>query len=443
MRRRLVVALAGLAILVTASWLALIVVTRIDELFLPGQEINVGGLAKLPGVQQDTTGPDKRVNILVMGLDRRPEEGDSPTRSDTMFVLTIDPQSKTAGILGMPRDLLVEIPNLNGEGYYRDRINSVYMKGEKRGYPGGGTALVRQVLERNFSITIDHHVIIDFEGFVELIDALDGIDVYVPEAVRDSQFLPKERPEVSVVAFEVGLQHMNGRTALDYARIRYGSDDLKRVQRQQRVIFAAIAKATELNLVDVGKLTDLWRNYKDTIDTDINDLRMPGFAALAAQIDPNSITALSLGAAARPWTTPGGAAVLLFDKELAQQIIQALFNDQRLLEDNASVEVQNGAGADGLADRAVDYLASFGFPAESLTVSDAGDGPVRPLTEIIDFSGKEYSVERLASLLTVPAERVRAAEPGDSALRTSNADILIILGADAQTGPFASEVSGG
>ena len=107
------------------------------------------------------------------------------------------------------------------------------------------------------------------------------------------------------------------------------------------------------------------------------------------------------------------------------------------------MEVQNGAGTDGLADRAVDYLASFGFPAESLTVSDAGDGAVRPLTEIIDFSGKEYSVERLASLLTVPAERVRAAEPGDSALRTSDADILIILGADAQTGPFASEVSGG
>lgn len=442
MRQRLLVALAGFVILIAASWLALIIVTRIDELFLPGQEINVGGLAKLPGVEQDTADPEKRVNILVMGLDRRPDEGDQPTRTDTMFVLTIDPQTNTAGILGIPRDLYVEIPYRTGDGFYKDRINSAYVAGETQDYPGGGPGLVRQVIEHNLGISIDHYVIVDFEGFVELIDALDGIDIYVPEAVRDTKYLPRERG-LSVVSFEVGQQHMDGQTALDYSRIRYGSTDFERIQRQQRVIFAAIAKAKELNLTNVNKLINLWGKYKNTIETDINDLRMPGFAALAAQVDPDQITALSLGAATLPWTTPGGAAVLLFDRMLVDQIAQALFNDQQLLEDNAFVEVQNGAGTEGLAGRAVDYLAGFGFPSSALIAADTVDGTVRPLTEIIDFSGKDYSVERLASLLTVPAEQVRSAGPGDDQLRTSDADILVILGADAQTGPLATEASSG
>src|SRR3990170_8758697 len=96
LRRRLLVALAGLGILIAASYLALIIVTRIDELFFPGQGLSVGGLGALPGVQGDDGG-EGQINILVMGLDRRPSEGDAPTRTATMFVVTIDPKTTTAG----------------------------------------------------------------------------------------------------------------------------------------------------------------------------------------------------------------------------------------------------------------------------------------------------------------------------------------------------------
>ena len=445
LRQRLLVTLVGIGILAAVAYLSLIIVTRIDELFFPGRGLQVGGLAALPGVQEDENGPSERMNILVMGLDRRPREGDAPTRTDTMFVVTAGPQGQTAGILGIPRDLFVEIPYRDGGCCYQDRINTVFVIGETQGYAGGGPGLAKKVIERNLGITIDHWVIIDFEGFVQIIDELGGIDVYVDEAVDDPRYSRTELPgDYYPLHFDVGEQHMDGQTALDYARTRYGSSDLDRIRRQQAVIFAAIDEALQQNLVQVEKLVSLWRRYKDAIETDINDFQAPGFAALAAQIDPARISALSLGAATVGYVTPEGAAVLLADREMVAQLVEALFSDQQLLEEEALVEVQNSTGADGLADRVVDYLAAGGFPSASLTVASSVDGTVRPLTEIIDFTGKDYTVERLAGLLAVPPERIRRAALNDELLRTTDdADIVVILGADAQTRDFGGGASGG
>ncbi len=448
-RQRVLVALVGAAIVVACAWLTLVIITRIDELFLPGQGISLpGALSSLPGVEQAAGGPQNRINVLVMGLDRRPSEEGLPTRTDTIFVLTIDPQTKTAGILGIPRDLWVEIPYRDGSGFFEAKVNTAYVTGESQGYAGGGTALVKDVIQHNLGISIDHHVIIDFDAFIELIDELGGIDVYVSEPVYDPYYSHTEAPgDYLPLDFDVGTHHLNGTYALGYARTRYGSSDLDRIQRQQRVIFAALEKATELNLVDAGRMVDLWKQYKDTIETDINDLQVPGFASLAVKIDQDRITALSIGAATRPWMTNEAPpqSVLLFDPEMAQGIVEALFSDHQLLQEAALVEVQNGAGADGLASRAVDYLSGFGFPPDALTAATGAAGAVRPQTEIIDFSGKEYTVDRLASLLSVPPERVRRARADDGALRTTNADILVILGADSTARPFAteSEASGG
>jgi LCP family protein required for cell wall assembly len=445
LRQRLLVALVGLFVVLMAAWLALIIVSRIDELFFPGQGIPVGGLSALPGVEEDDEGPEGRIDILVMGLDRRPREGDAPTRTDTIFLLTIDPQSKTAGILGIPRDLLVEIPYRDGGGFYEDRVNTAYVIGESQGYAGGGPGLVKKVIEHNLGISVDHYLLIDFEGFTEIIDELGGIDLYVEEEVYDPFYSRTELPgDYYPLSFEVGEHHMDGQTALDYSRTRYGSSDLDRIQRQQRVIFAAIDKAIEGGLVRIDRLLDLWGRYKDAVQTDVNDLQMPGFAALAARLDPTRISALSLGAATRPWVMPDGRAVLLVDKEMVQELVQALFTDRELSDEAALVEVQNGAGADGLAAQVVEYLTGFGFSTSSLSPATIVDGTIRPLTEIIDFSGKEHTVERLARLLAVPSERVRRAEVDDGTLRTiEGADVLVILGADAQARDFGGDVSGG
>jgi LCP family protein required for cell wall assembly len=432
-RQRLLVALVGLALLVAAGWLALIVISRIDQLFFPGENLPVGGLVALPGVQGDS-GNQGPINFLVMGLDRRPREGTTPTRTDTMFVLTVDPKTKVAGILGIPRDLWVEIPTKDGSSYYQSRINTAYETGELQGYPGGGAALVKKAVERNLGIAINHYVVIDFQGFIKIIDDLGGIDVYVEQQIDDPYYSETELPgDYRPLHFPVGEQHMDGQTALDYSRTRFGSSDLDRIHRQQQVIFAAIDAALQQRLVSVDKLVGLWKKYKGAIATDINDIQAPGFATLAAQIDPANIRALSLGSATVPWTTPDGQAVLLPDKQLVHRLVQAIFSDQQVTDEGAIVEVQNASGVDGLSQRVTTYLAEFGFSPSALSGTTSAAGAPHAQTEIIDFTGKQATTQRLASLLSVAAAQVRQAGPADRALATvANADILVILGEDAQ-----------
>lgn len=443
LRRRLLVAIAGLGILVAATYLALVIVTRIDELFFPGQGLSLGGLSHLPGVQGNDAGTGQ-INILVMGLDRRPSEGKAPTRTDTMFVLTIDRETKTAGILGIPRDLWVDIPYRDrSQGVFQDRINTAYVYGENGNYSGGGAKLAEQVVERNLGIPIDHYIIIDFQGFIKVIDGLGGVDVYVDKQVDDPYYSETEAPgDYHPLHFEIGMQHMNGQTALDYSRTRFDSSDLDRIHRQQQVIFAAIDKALAQNLVHVDRLASLWGKYKNTIVTDINDIQTPGFASLAAQIDPQRIVSLSLGPATVSWTTPTGAEVLLADKQQVQEIVQALFNGQQIADEAARVEVQNGTGTDGLAQQVIGYL-SQSFPSNSLSAATStAAAPAR--TEIIDFTGKQHTVDVLAGLLSVAPAQVRAATPEDAALRTvQSADVVVILGADARARDFAAETPGG
>ncbi len=430
-------AFAVLLFAVGAAYGALILVTWVDEILFPGNGIHVN----LPGADKGSGGSGvgkDRINILVMGLDRRPREGQSPSRSDTMFVLTIDPQTKTAGILGIPRDLYVDIPDGDG-GYFEDRINTALVYGEVNDYKGGGQQLAIDTVEHNLGVKIGHHVIIDFEGFKEVIDALGGIDIDVPTYVSDPTYSWTELPgDYDPQEFEPGLQHMDGETALAYARIRQNSDDLDRIQRQQRIIFAVMDKALSLNVL--RNALELWNKYKDAIDTDINDIQLAGFAKLAADISPEKISALSLGPATTPWMTPQGASVLLPSAEGIERIVQALFSDQQLLEEQAVVEVQNCTGETGMADSTVKLLTNLGFPQQSLIAAATPNGDVFPTTSIVDFSGqkKGYTLQRLAEWLKVPAERIRQATAADEGLRTSEADILVLLGSDTDITSLSS-----
>jgi LCP family protein required for cell wall assembly len=430
-------AFAVLLFAVGAAYGALILVTWVDEILFPGNGIHVN----LPGADKGSGGSGvgkDRINILVMGLDRRPREGQSPSRSDTMFVLTVDPQTKTAGILGIPRDLYVDIPDGEG-GYFRDRINTALVFGEINDYKGGGQQLAIDTVEHNLGVKIGHYVIIDFEGFKEVIDALGGIDIDVPTYVSDPTYSWTELPgDYDPQEFEPGLQHMDGEAALAYARIRQNSDDLDRIQRQQRIIFAVMDKALSLNVL--RNALELWNKYKDAIDTDINDIQLAGFAKLAADISPEKISALSLGPATTPWMTPGGAAVLLPSAEGIARIVQALFSDQQLLEEQAVVEVQNCTGETGMADSTVRLLINLGFPQQSLIAAATPNGDVFPKTSIVDFSGqkKGYTLQKLADWLRVPAERIRQATAADEGLRTTEADILVLLGSDTDITSLSS-----
>lgn len=434
LRSQLLFAAGILALALGAFYTALVVATQIDQIFFPDSEISLG--VKLPGIdaKEADSGIKKRINVLVMGLDRRYYEKDAPARTDTMFVVTIDPVTHTARGLAMPRDLWVKIPTKSGTGYREQRINAAYVMGELEDYPGGGPALAKKTVENLLGIKIDYYVAVDLEGFKRIIKGLGGIDIDVPEdlTVNDPYYSDTERlGDYYPCIIGPGLHHLDEKQALCYARVRNGSSDLSRILRQQRIIFAVMEKAAQLNLLaNPDNLVNLWKQYKDAIETDVNDLQVPGFAKLAASIDPNQVAFGSLEGAVVPYTTADGASVLLASKEGIELLVRAFLADSRLLEEKATVEVQNGTGVEGRASKAIEYLASLGIPNNSLLAVNAAAAQAQ--TQIIDYTGKQYTAGLIATLLSVPKDRVRRATEADAALRQSQSDIVVILGSDAK-----------
>ena len=438
---------------VASAYLALVIITRVDSIFSPFRQVTLPGPVQnipLPGVDsKGQSGNMDRVNILVVGLDARAGEGDFPSRTDTIFILTVDPKTNSTGILGIPRDLLVDIPYSSGSGTYQDRINTVYVAGELNGYEQGGVELLKEVLKSNYDIDIQKYVMVDFEGFESVIDALGGIDVDVPDEVFDPYYSETELPgDYFPQQFDVGRQHMDGRTALAYARIRFSSDDFDRIQRQQRVIFATIEKAKSLDVL--ADAPSLWSKYKDTIETDISDLQILSYADLANRVKDN-IHAVSLGPVTVPYTTPQGAAVLIGDDEAISQIVDSMFKDKpgglplvvERTPDPVRVQIQNGAGIEGLAADVMNFVVTQGYSLDDLSTANVFDGETHTETEIIDVSGtNENPGYLLARKLGFEASIVRPpSEDEKAALNGVNADIIVILGTDFDIDSVLSETT--
>jgi len=441
--QRVGIALAILLFAALSAYLALVIITRVDSIFFPGNELKLSSLPigavfkPLPGVDSEgTSGSQERINILVLGLDRRPSDGDFPTRTDTIFIVTIDPKTKSAGILGIPRDGLVDIPLRSG-GAYGDRINTVYAQGETQDYPRGGLGLMKDVIYNNFNIKIDKHIMVDFEGFQEIVDALGGIDVDIPQYVYDPYYSWTELPgDYDPQEFEVGRQHMDGRAALAYSRIRFSSDDLDRIQRQERVIFAAIEQGKSLDVL--SRAPDLWSKYNDAIETDINDALIPGYALLANQVKDN-IHAVSLGDSTTPFTGPLGEAWLVFDWDLVALLVTSLFEDRAdglaqpaVTGEPVNVQIQNATGGDGLAGRVVSYIATKGYRLEDLSPADVFDGQPHEVSVILDLEGTNEGTRlALAGMLGIDPVNARAATDAERAeIGDVAAEIIIVLGSD-------------
>jgi LCP family protein required for cell wall assembly len=334
----------------------------------------------------------------------------------------------------MPRDLWVDIQTKSGNSKFKERINTAYIIGERQNYNGGGPAVAKKTVENLLNIKLHYYVVIDFEGFKQVIDLLGGVDVDVPSpGVNDPFYSETERlGDYYPCVFQPGVHHMNGSDALCYSRVRRNSSDLDRILRQQRIMFAVMDKISELNvLADPANAVNLWKRYKNTVDTDINDLQVPGFARLASSIDPDQLAFLTLGGVTTPYTVPStGAAVLLLSPEGVKMIVDAFMSDNRLLQEAAVVEVQNGTTLTGYAAKVVEYLTGLGIPQGSLY--PVNSATIHNRTEIIDFTNKTYTAERIASWLHLPRDRVRQATDQDIALRNSQADIVVYLGPDAK-----------
>jgi LCP family protein required for cell wall assembly len=229
----------------------------------------------------------RRVSVLLLGIDQR--EGEvGPFVTDTLILFSIDPIGKTGAILSIPRDLWVELPGIGQWG----RINGANIVGDEISYPGGGgpayaIKVVEQVLGLN---TIDYFVVINFEVFTTLIDAIGPIEVCPSEPIDDDLYPDGSYGYISI-HFDAGCQELEADRLLQYARTRHADSDIGRSTRQQEVILAVREKVLStggvFDLIPEG--ARLWQSLRDNVRTNMSFEDMVQLALKAEEIEENNI----------------------------------------------------------------------------------------------------------------------------------------------------------
>lgn len=260
-----------------------------------------------------------RVNILLLGVDQRPcEETGGAWRTDTMILVGIDPETKTAAMVSFPRDLWVEIPTVGA-----NRLNAAHFFGDAYDYPGGGPALAKRTIQDNFAVPVHYYARINFDGFRQVIDALGGIDIKVEEQIWDDRY-PTDDCQYQTVQFDVGEYHMDGEQALKYARSRHYTSDFDRARRQQQVLFAMFDKATSLSVIP--RLPDLWASKDEAVQTDLSLIEVMKLARLGMQLDRDNIRRGVIDESmTHNMMTDKGWQVLNWDREKVGALLRDLF----------------------------------------------------------------------------------------------------------------------
>jgi LCP family protein required for cell wall assembly len=249
--------------------------------------------------------PEGQVNILLLGSDQRPDTGGF--RTDTILLVTLNPQLGTVNITSFPRDLYVYIP-----GWTAQRINTAF------GY--GGFESLAITMEYNFGVRPSHYVVINFWSFKEVIDSLGGVDVNVAVTLTD------HRSGYGDYTMPAGVNHMDGETALWYVRSRYTSNDIDRGRRQQEVLIAIFQKLMSLDAV--RRAPDLYNIYVNNVLTNIRFEDAAPLLPLATQLlDVTRIHRYSIGYEQLvPWVNSSGAQVLLPVQEAVLSVMRQALN---------------------------------------------------------------------------------------------------------------------
>jgi LCP family protein required for cell wall assembly len=265
---------------------------------------------------------DERINILMMGIDRRPGEA-FISRTDSMMVISVNPAKDSVSILSIPRDLYVQIP---GQG--QERINTALVYGSRNGDYLNGAALAMETVAYNLNIPVDHFIMVDFGAFTRIVDILGGIDVEVPYDINDPEY-PDMNYGYDPLYIPAGLHHFDGTLALKYARTRHADSDFQRAARQQQVLMAVRRKALSLGFMDLlRRAPDLYRQVEEGIRTDLGLDQMLSLAVTLNDIPQENIRSAVLdGNYVTSYRAPNGAAVLLLRQEVATPLINSLFYD--------------------------------------------------------------------------------------------------------------------
>jgi len=373
---------------------------------------------------------DGRVNILLIGIGGEGHPGGE--LADTIIVASVDPFAKEVSMLSIPRDMYVDIP-----GYWSTRINAAHAIGEEEGfeeegYPDGGPGLLQKTLEETLDIPIHYYTRVDFTGFKEAVDAVDGVVLDVEVPVYDPTFDWEWR----TLDVGVGEQYFDGERALFYARSRKTSPggDFDRSDRQRALLVALKDKVFSLgtfaNPLKIGSLIDA---VGKGVKTNLSISEILRLYEIAGEITEDKVVSVGLDNGPDGYLmgqTIGGASVLVpvgGDYTQIQEFVRSIFVDGFIKDEGATVEVFNGTTIEGLATNYAAELGTYGYNIVNLgNMTDTG----YTTTVFMDLSDtnpytKRYLEQRLG-VLAVDKSKLPVE------LQNSTSDFVIILGTDAQ-----------
>ncbi len=344
---------------------------------------------------------NERVTALIMGVDYRDWiAGEGSARSDTMMLLTLDPVTKTAGMLSVPRDLWVGIP-----GYIHAKINTAHAV--------GGPSLAVRTVELVIGVPINYYAVVDFSAFVRFIDELGGVKLDIPYEIEVDPIGDDNK------IIRPGVQTLPGDLALAYARNRStGDGDFGRARRQQQVILGIRDRIINLEMLPtlIEKAPRLYQELVSGVNTNLQLDEAIKLAVLAAQVPDGAIVndVIDTRHVAFGWS-PDELSVLVPYPDKIRVLRDEIFatsgsiaplapgsDQERMALEAASISVQNGSGDPNIAQRTANYLTSQG--AQVTEVRQAGES--RSTTLVIDRIGRPYTVQYLVSLLGIQARYI-------------------------------------
>ena len=244
-----------------------------------------------------------RTNLLLLGVDRRPDESTTASRSDTLILVTVIPTRPYVGMLSIPRDLWVDVP-----GFGPNRINAAYFLAEAE-LPGSGARAAVDTVRSNFGVDVHAYASLEFTGIVRFVDALGGVDIDLATATG---------------GYDEGLHHLDGTQALAFARDRMGSDDFFRMERGQilmRSILRSLIRPASWPLwpgAGAALLT--------SVRTDLPVWDWPRLALALVRAGSGGIDGRVIGRdMAVGFTTPAGAQVLSPDWSRINPLLLEMF----------------------------------------------------------------------------------------------------------------------
>lgn len=315
-------------------------------------EAYLGGMADVDFMQN-------RVNILGLGIDESAERAHwGAYRTDTMMLISVDFAKSEVTLISIPRDCYVTLYTGTGEpvagaATRMDKINNAFVRGG--GAQKSGYAYSCMTVSKLLDVPVSHYVCVNIPVVKDVVDAMGGLWYDM-----DVEFTMNGR------AYTPGYQHMDGQAVMDYCRLRHGSSDLERVDRQQRILAALLE-----TLKDTGKIGDLPEIYtavQNHVDTDLTFEQISALALFAYRMDMSSLQRYTVPTAP---VIIGGKSCLAVKNAQLEKIIKTVFDRGSvdldpaqdaavLLKTVAALTTSSGAPGQGAAGQTVNWYTSGG-----------------------------------------------------------------------------------